>query len=657
MPLAIATNNAALQAAAFSTRVNRAVEISMARLSTGSRINAASDDAAGLGIASRLNAEILGTNQAIRNALDGQALIDTAEGAHREIEHIVQRMREIAVQAANDTNSLQDRSNMQTEMEALETEIDRIASTTSWAGQSLISTGGTSFKFQVGNATGVTNQINAAISAATAAELGLYTSDSSITTPTVVKSEFKLNATDLGIEYYSEIVALKGGGFVSVWRDDNYDVRGRIFDNDGVAISDTDFKINTTPTNAIHAIPYIAALEDGGFVTTWSGDADYNNYAQRFDAKGNALGGQISINTEVTEGNQSRPAVTGLSNGGFVSVYQAQRDATSDYDQIGQLFDANGTAIGNSFQVSQNNADRQQNTNITTLKNGNFVATWHTTHASNRNYEIAGRMYSQTGVALGDEFAITVNSSGRQVFPDIAALEGGGFVITWTDQGSASVKARVFDATGTTTTANHIVVDSASSSYNAKPSVTGIADGGFVVAWDGLTNSLGIQAQRFDAKGSTVGSHITNVSTTTGYQYQPNIVALSNGKIGLNWSSSNGTSNYEIYGAIYDVGVAPASVTETEIARNTITRLDTVLKTLNAQRAKLGAISNRLDHTVHNLTNISANLSAARSSIKDADFATETVEMTKNQILQQASTAMLAQANASKQNMLSLLQV
>ena len=94
MALAIATNNAALRAAAS------------ARLSTGKRINAARDDAAGVAIASRLAAEIRGTDQAIRNAIDGQALIDSAEGGHKEIENILQRMREVSVQAANDTNNM-----------------------------------------------------------------------------------------------------------------------------------------------------------------------------------------------------------------------------------------------------------------------------------------------------------------------------------------------------------------------------------------------------------------------------------------------------------------------------------------------------------------------------------------------------------------------
>jgi len=164
MALAIATNNAALNAAASASSVNRDMETSMARLSSGKRINSASDDAAGVAISSRLSAEIRGTDQAIRNSMDGQALIDTAEGAHKEIENILQRMREVAVQAANDTNNDQDRGNLQAEMDAMSTEIDRIAGTTTWAGANLMQdSSGTDFSFQVGAATGPQNQITITI--------------------------------------------------------------------------------------------------------------------------------------------------------------------------------------------------------------------------------------------------------------------------------------------------------------------------------------------------------------------------------------------------------------------------------------------------------------------------------------------------------------
>ena len=102
----------------------------MERLSTGKRINAARDDAAGVAIASRLTSNIRGINQGIRNAMDAQALLDTAEGAMQETEALLQRLRELAVQAANDTNSSDDRSNLDAETQQLQAEIDRIAKTT-----------------------------------------------------------------------------------------------------------------------------------------------------------------------------------------------------------------------------------------------------------------------------------------------------------------------------------------------------------------------------------------------------------------------------------------------------------------------------------------------------------------------------------------------
>jgi flagellin len=177
MALAIATNNAALNAAASASAVNRDMETSMARLSSGKRINSASDDAAGVAISSRLSAEIRGTDQAIRNSLDGQALIDTAEGAHKEIENILQRMREVAVQSNNDTNNAQDRANLQAEMNAMATEIDRIAGTTTWAGTNLMDATTSSFSFQVGSATGAKNQIAVTIKTMNAAGLTAESGD------------------------------------------------------------------------------------------------------------------------------------------------------------------------------------------------------------------------------------------------------------------------------------------------------------------------------------------------------------------------------------------------------------------------------------------------------------------------------------------------
>ena len=152
MALTVATNTGALMAQAAASSVNKDMETSMHRLSTGMRINSAADDAAGVAIASRLTAEVKGTNMAIRNAMDAQALIDTAEGAHVEIGSILQRMRELAVQAANDTNSAADRDSMNAEVTELKAEIDRIKDVTTWAGIKLLdgTQSVTGLSFQIG---------------------------------------------------------------------------------------------------------------------------------------------------------------------------------------------------------------------------------------------------------------------------------------------------------------------------------------------------------------------------------------------------------------------------------------------------------------------------------------------------------------------------
>lgn len=138
MTITVSTNTGALMAQAAISSANKQMAISIERLSTGKRINSASDDAAGVAIESRLTAQVRGTQQAIRNAMDAQSLLDTAEGAHVEIENALQRMREIAVQASNDTNNYQDRNTLQTEIIQLRSEINRIAETTTWAGIKLL---------------------------------------------------------------------------------------------------------------------------------------------------------------------------------------------------------------------------------------------------------------------------------------------------------------------------------------------------------------------------------------------------------------------------------------------------------------------------------------------------------------------------------------
>jgi flagellin len=382
MALTVATNIAALMAQAAASSVNKSMETSMERLSTGKRINAAADDAAGVAIASRLTAEIKGTNQAIRNAMDAQALIDTAEGAHLEVTNLLQRMREIAVQASNDTNDVNDRLALKDEMTALTAEIDRIANSTSWAGQIL---------------------------------LDGASPDPAATT-----------------------------------------------DNDNATFS---FHIGARNTVADEIAVSIAATGSTALGIAGSGNAPESL-------------------TEI------------LDSGSEIAVDQA----------AGTITLANSVAAGDKLTVKIN----------------------------------------------GTEVTITVSSS-----------------------------------------------DS------------------FEVSESGVAQQM---KEEIDKK--TIA--------------------------GLNVSRTNGVLTLNV-GTVLDI-------TTSDKAETAIGTIDAALSTVSNARADLGAVSNRLDSTVANLTNVSNNLAAGKGRIEDADFANETTNLARAQILQQASTAMLAQANAAKQNVLSLLQ-
>jgi len=171
MSLRINTNVAALNAQRNLTITQGLLAKSLERLSSGYRINRAADDAAGLAISEKLRGQVRGLNQAIRNAQDAVSLIQTAEGALNETHGIIQRMRELAVQAANDTLTSGDRTALQTELDNLLSEVDRIANNTEFNTKKLLDGSTTAFTFQVGPNAG--QVIAVAISAATAASLAI----------------------------------------------------------------------------------------------------------------------------------------------------------------------------------------------------------------------------------------------------------------------------------------------------------------------------------------------------------------------------------------------------------------------------------------------------------------------------------------------------
>jgi len=503
MALTVATNTGALMAQAAASSVNKEMETSMERLSTGKRINGASDDAAGSAIASRLTAEIRGTNQAIRNAMDGQAMIDTAEGAHQEVENILQRMRELAVQSANDTNSGVDRSFLQSEISQLRTEMDRIASTTSWAGINLMDGSFATKKIQVGSGSGSAHQITTSMNSMASASIGAH----------------------------------------------------RI---DGTAIASA---ISTTASASDE-------MDTTSFNITGPSGADTISMTAK-----------SSVKTVATTVN-SATSTTGVT---ATAVTNVKLSAV-----------ATGTVT---FQLT-GNAAASISATVTTASD--LTALRDTINA------VAGTTGATAAFdGTAKSALILTDVDGDDILLENFASDA---------SGNQTMTATAMNYTATATAGTAATLDEAA---NDSTRVSGVL--------------------RLEAAGSFTVDAETDGSNP--------IADAFSGYFG------NNTSTTSTLAAISGVDIGTLAN-----ARSALEAIDGGLRMVAAQRADLGAISNRLDSTVSNLTNISANLEAGRGRIEDADFAAETTTLAKAQILQQASTAMLAQANASKQNVLSLLQ-
>ena len=502
MALTVATNTGALMAQAAASSVNKEMELSMERLSTGKRINGASDDAAGVAIASRLTAEIKGTNQAIRNSMDAQAMIDTAEGSHQEIESILQRMRELAVQAANDTNDASDRTNLQAELTQLSTEIDRISETTTWAGQKLLNASGGAgsdgaFEFQLGSRSSASDELTITIGSMSSATLGVGANNTSAGGAVL---------TELGTNSVQVTGAVKAGDVHS-------------------------FSVNGT------AGTYTVLAADISATTFTS----QSNVATKIAVAMNALAGQAGLTATATD-----------------NVVRVNQDVVAFTNVVAAYTAGNTTA--NSISGDTLTLDFSGNTAFGHTK---FSVSFSINGLAIKVADNAGSMFSAAS-QYGETRAGAIEAIKAELALHAASLKG----LT------------------------------------------------FSVAAGGATDQITIQAITADGSAGFL----------TGVAANP---AAGSSTVNLD-SAAN--------------------------AQTAIGLIDAAITSVNSQRAELGSYSNRLDSTVSNLTNISNNLAAGKGRIEDADFAAETTNLAKMQILQQASTAMLAQANASKQNVLSLLQ-
>lgn len=494
MAQVINTNIASLNAQRNLNTSQGSLATSLQRLSSGLRINSAKDDAAGLSISERMTSQIRGQDQARRNANDGISLAQTAEGALQSAGDVLQRIRELAVQSANATNSASDRQALNAEVNQLTAELDRIAKSTEFNGQKLLDGSFGTATFQVGANSGQT--IQATTANFSTSQYGNYRIGSVVAANAGAKGDLTAGSTANAIASNAALTTSRvAGGAITI---------------SGAAGSAT--------------------------VTVTAGDSA-KKAAELINGQTGTTGVKASAKTEIDV-----TAMTANTSYKF--------DVKSD----------NATAVTISFTL---------------------------------------------GAAVdNDGLASAVNA-----FNDLSAKTG--------------VTARVNDAG------------------------TGIT----------LLNANGENITIANAAAGSATATIGGTATATG------ATAVATGQLVLDSEKSfsvTAANTTDFFTAATAAGqlqkVSDMDVSSVESSQRTLAMVDSALAAINGQRAKFGALQSRFETTIANLQISSENLSASRSRIRDTDFAAETANLTRAQILQQAGTAMLSQANALPQQVLSLLQ-
>ncbi len=281
--------------------------------------------------------------------------------------------------------------------------------------------------------------------------------------------------------------------------------------------------------------------------------------------------GEFLVNTE-TANNQVRPVITGLAGGGFVVAWTDGSGTLGDssgWSIKAQMFDANGSRIGEEFLVNTQTANGQYSPTITGLVGGGFVVTWTDGSGTlgDSGTSIKAQLFDADGLRVGGEFLVNTQTAGSQGEPSIVSLEGGGFVVSWQDESRtlgdaslSSIKAQMFDAAGVRI-GEEFLINSQTASWQFSPTITGLVGGGFVVTWTDVSGTLGdasfgsIKAQVFGASGVRVGGEFLVNTQVADYQREQTITGLNDGGFVVTWldeSTKGDGSGLSVKAQIFD---------------------------------------------------------------------------------------------------------
>lgn len=640
------------------------------RLSSGLRINRAADDAAGLAISEKMRSQIRGLKQAERNSLDGVSLMQVAEGAMTEVHSMLQRMRELAVQAANDTNTTEDRTAIQLEIDQLKKEIDSIASKTEFNTRKLLDGSSAADTQYITGQMEKTNIKNVP----TVTDPSMATGRYQISIDSTPDFQYKLNQPGAGISSNSVLSVNLESQFKTGQAGNTNLVKSpaitdKTFDEPGTY----NVKVTSVPTDYTEKVKTAGGtgLADGDVVDFISSPSsselplgDYKIVVEDFNDDGTSKTAKVTIlgpNNEVIAPKQDVDITAGTPAAFGIGNKQVSFTVSS--------ITGNGTAtVSNEgkfeVEIERINADGTKTSVVKTASGG--VDT------------VDGKLNIGNKFSLDMQAGTKVGESSFEVTSNLALGEYT-IVVSNYNADSSSATIEVFDPDGfsigqlATEVGQNGVVESIGTEFGKK-----------VYIDTKQITQAGTAKVQVESKMEVSVSKVNEDNSTTAITFKKEL-STRNGKInhgglemefGMNvkkgaseFDLTNKALSFQIgantnQNVMIDVpqlstvklGIDEINVLDHKSANDAIFKLEKAINQISSTRSKLGATQNRLEHTINNLQVTHENLTSAESRIRDADMALEMTEFTKNNILNQSAQAMLAQANQLPQGVLQLLQ-
>ena len=585
----INSNTSALYSVNASRKVDRDMETSMQRLSTGNRITNAGDDAAGTAISDRMTANIKGIEQSIRNAGDVISMSQVSEGALGETSSILQRIRELAIQSASDVMSATERNYIQTEVGQLLSEFDRVTKDTTFNEINVLDGSFASRTFQIGIKKGESASVS--IGSMRIDQLGAY------------QQSTDMDSTDFDASTGAKLAA--SASVVNHVEADTITLSGQLGSTTvAVTAGQTARDIATSINNVFDSTGIDATASTQLKLQGLASSGNTGTVSVAFDLHG-SNSTAVKISGSVTFG-----TTTGTTNftdlRDSINAYTAQTGVeavlSSDFSYL-YLSQPEGYDI----KIADIDFD---------LETSSSVSLTTTTDASSAAGQTTLNLTSTTGVSVGD----LVTGVGIAPGTTVASINAGASVVL-----NTNIETTVANSSAIVIGADRVF------------KVTGMSED---------LASSGYQADLFDK------DHVSGVHDT----------AIVTGQITMN-SSKQFTVSGDITKGLFTTNPGSATLNKlsdmtvaTRVgATDTLIVIDKALDRINLERAKLGAIMSRMEKAIDNLSNVAMNTTASKGRIVDADFALESANLTRAQILQQSSTAMIAQASKSMQTVLELL--